>query len=308
MPAAKNANIPDGFILVNDKPQELWSKAATSNASKRTRRVATRTRMSEWHRVFLLLFASDLFHGVYIYNDYFGYACCDLLKKEMLAIGKLVARKAEKTSLKTFQRLEGLTLFMANSMAASVFHTIDDPDLAEAIYHAYGALWMTHILDLEVAAKPQKLAPTHPVAIRNLENVVRTAAKGITEFSDLGFAPDADDLENAMLRVLERNDMDGSAKEKLFLGKSADSDDEGEDEEEEEEEEAPPSKKLRRTGADDDDVRAAAKTWKASKATKALREAYGPVEHGGRPWDITKWPKAALDAEKARFNGGGDDF
>jgi hypothetical protein len=55
---------------------------------------------------------------------------------------------------------------------------IDDPDLAEAIYNAYGALWMTYILDLEAGAKPQKLGPTHPVAIRNLENVVRTSAKG----------------------------------------------------------------------------------------------------------------------------------
>ncbi|KAJ6468183.1 hypothetical protein DFH09DRAFT_1481857 [Mycena vulgaris] len=290
MPAA-NANIPDGFILVNDHPQEVWSKAAFDHVERLQKDEESRDPDA---------------HDVYIYNDYFGYACCDLLKKELLAIGKLVASNAEKTSLKTFQRLEGLTLFMANSMAASVFHTIDDPDLAEAIYHAYGALWMTHILDLEAAAKPQKLGPTHPVAIRNLENVVRTAAKGITEFSDLAFAPDPDDFQNAMLRVLERNDMEGTAKEKLFLGKSADSDDEGEDEEEEEE--APPSKKSRRTGADDDDVRVAAKTWKASKAMKALREAYGPVEHGGRPWDITKWPKAALDAEKARFNGDGDEF
>ncbi|KAJ7662362.1 hypothetical protein B0H17DRAFT_1211969 [Mycena rosella] len=262
MPPANDANIPNGFILVNGHPHELWSKAAFDHVE--------RLQKDEENR-------DPDGHDLYIYNDYFGYACCDLVC---------------------------LTLFMANSMAASVFHTIDDPDLAEAIYNAYGALWMTYILDLEAAAKPQKLGPTHPVTIRNLENVVRTAAKGITEFSDLGFAKDADDLENAMLRVLERNDMDGSAKEKVFLGKSADSDDEGEDEEEE----TPPSKKSRRTGADDADVRAAAKTWKASAAMKALREVYGPVEHGGRPWDITKWPKAALDKEKARFNLDGDDL
>jgi hypothetical protein len=91
---------------------------------------------------------------------------------------------------------------MANSMAASVFHSTYhlcvespcfadvivaiDPDLAEATYNAYGlALWMTYVLDLEAAAKPQKLGPTHPVAIRNLENVVRTAAKG----ESLTFSP-----------------------------------------------------------------------------------------------------------------------
>ncbi|KAJ7711324.1 hypothetical protein B0H16DRAFT_1480431 [Mycena metata] len=189
--------------------------------------------------------------------------------------------------------------------SADAMVAIDDPELAEAIYNAYGALWMTHILDLEAAAKPQKLGPTHPIAIRNLENVVRKAAKSITQFSGLGFDNDANELENAMLRVLERNDMDGSAKEKLFLGKSADSDDEGE--EDEEEEETPPSKKSRRTGADDADVRVAAKTWKASAAMKALREAYGPVENGGRPWDITKWSKAALDKEKARSGLDFDD-
>jgi hypothetical protein len=108
-----------------------------------------------------------------------------------------------------------------------------------------------------------------------------------------------------MLRVLERNDMNGTSKEKMFLGKSADSDDEEDDEEEEEE---PASKKKRRSGADDTDVRAEAKTWKASAAMKGLREAYGPVEHGGRPWDITKWPKAALEAEKAKFGGDDDDL
>jgi hypothetical protein len=42
-------------------------------------------------------------------------------------------------------------------------------------------------------------------------------------FSGLGFDEDADDLESAMLFVLERNDMNGTPKEKLFLGKSADS-------------------------------------------------------------------------------------
>ncbi|KAJ7496203.1 hypothetical protein B0H11DRAFT_2276395 [Mycena galericulata] len=287
---ADDSNVPDGFKRVNDHPIELWSNAAFDHVD--------RLQTDEENR-------NPDAHGVYIYNDYFGYACCDLLKKEMLAIGKMVASKTQKLSPDTFHRLEALTLYMANSMAADVFHTIDDPDLAEAIYNAYGALWMTYILDLEAAAKPQKLGPTHPVAIRNLENVVRTAAKGIAEFSSLGFDKDADDLERAMLRVLERNDMDGTPKAKLFLGKSADSDDEEEEEQEEEEEESP--SKKGRTGADDADVRAAGKTWKASAAMKALREAYGPVEHGGRPWDITKWPKAALEAEKARFGGGSDD-
>jgi hypothetical protein len=49
-----------------------------------------------------------------------------------------------------------------------------------------------------------------------------------------------------MLRVLERNDMNGMSKEKLFFAKSADSDDK--EEEEEEEEEEPASKKPRRSG------------------------------------------------------------
>ncbi|KAF8158764.1 hypothetical protein K438DRAFT_2026031 [Mycena galopus ATCC 62051] len=279
-----DSSIPDGFVCVNNHPTELWSKAAFKHVE--------RLQKDEENR-------DPDAHDIYIYNDYFGYACCDLLKKEMLAIGKMVASKTQKLQPETFHRLKGLTLYMANSMGASVFHTIDDPDLAEAIYTGYGALWMTYLLDLESAAKPQKLGPTHPVAIRNLENTVRTTAKVATQFLDLDFSPDANDLRDAMLRVLERNDMDGTPKQKAFLGKSEDSDDEDEDEEEEEEK-APPSKKPRRTGADDADVRVAAKTWKASAAMKTLREAYGPVEHGGRPWDITKWPKAALAAEKAR--------
>ncbi|KAJ7776249.1 hypothetical protein B0H16DRAFT_1003478 [Mycena metata] len=296
MPAATVAptNIPEGFIAVNDHPTEIWSKAAFDHVERLQTEEENRDPDAQ---------------GVYIYNDYFGYACCDLLKQEMLAIGKLVSKKTEKLSLATFHRLEALTLYMANSMGASAFHTIDDPDLAEAIYDAYGALWITYILDLESAAKPQKLNPTHPVAVPNLENVVRTSAKTITQFSGLGFDKNPDDLQDAMLRVLERNDMDGTPKEQLFLG---DSDSENEDEEEEERrpkrtKDARPAKKARRTGADDTDVRSEAKAWKASAAMKALREAHGPIEHGGRPWNITKWPPAALQAEKARF-GGDDEF
>ncbi|KAJ7748210.1 hypothetical protein DFH07DRAFT_572949 [Mycena maculata] len=293
MPSAESS-IPDGFIQINDHPAEIWSKVAFDHVE--------RLQTDEENR-------NPDAHRLYIYNDYFGYACCDLLKKEMLAIGKKIASKTEKLSLPTFQRLEALVLYMANSMAADVFHTIDDPELSEAIYTGYGALWMTYLLALETAAKPQKLSATHPLAVRNLENVVRTAAKVITQFSDLGFSRDARDLAAAMLRVLERNDMDGTPKPKAFLGKAVKSDSDSEDEDEEEEEEdARPAKKSRHaTGADDHDVRAAAKEWKASSAMKDLRDAYGPVEHGGRPWDITKWSKAQLEAEKARFDGDGDE-
>ncbi|KAJ7088229.1 hypothetical protein C8R43DRAFT_1050865 [Mycena crocata] len=297
-PAVDESTIPEGFICVNDHPTELWSKAAFDHVE--------RLQKDEENR-------DPDAHGLYIYNDYFGYACCDLLKQEMLAIGRLVSKKTDQLSLATFHRLEALTLYMANSMGASVFHTIDDGELAEAIYDAYGALWMTYILNLEAAAKPQKLSPTHPVAIRNLENVVRTSAKAITQFSDLGFDKNPDDLQDAMLRVLERNDMDGTRKEKLFDGKAADSDEDESDADEADEERRPtkntqgPAKKPRRTGADDTDVRDEAKAWKASAAMKALRNAYGPVEHSGRPWDITKWSPAALAAEKARFGGEDDD-
>ncbi|KAF7378164.1 hypothetical protein MSAN_00240900 [Mycena sanguinolenta] len=283
-PAVNDANIPDGFVCVNDHPTELWSKAAFDHVE--------RLQTDEENR-------NPDAHDVYIYNDYFGYACCDLLKKEMLAIGKMVASKKDKLSINTFHRLEALTLYMANSAAGDMFPTIDDAELAEAIYNAYGALWMTYILDLEAAAKPEKLSPTHPVPIPNLENAVRTSAEVITQYTDLGFDNDAEELQSAMLRVLARNGMDGTPKKKLFLGKSSDSDNE-EEEGDDDEDESSPSKKQP-SSADDADVRAVAKAWKASAAMKALREAYGPVEHSGRPWDITKWPKAALAAEKARF-------
>ncbi|KAJ7630401.1 hypothetical protein FB45DRAFT_915395 [Roridomyces roridus] len=289
MPASESeSNIPDGFIQVNDHPTELWSKAAFEHVERLQKEEEKRDPDA---------------HGLYIYNDYFGYACCDLLKKEMLAIGKLVASKNEKLSLSTFHRLEALTLYMCNSGAADAFPTIDDPELAEAVYDAFGALWMTYLLELEAGAKPHKLGPARPIAARNLENVVRTSAKVITQYSGLGFDKSAEDLQSAMLRVLERNDMDGTVKEKLFLGKSADS----EEEEEEEEEELPKKKKKSRQSADDDDVKDAAKEWKASKAMKTLREVAGPIEHGGRPWDITKWSKAALEKEKARFGGEDDE-
>ncbi|KAI0317215.1 hypothetical protein OF83DRAFT_167255 [Amylostereum chailletii] len=280
--------IPDGFLRVNDHPVELWSKVAFDHVD--------RLQKDERNR-------DPEEHGLYIYNDYFGYACCDLLKKEMLAIGKKIASKTDKLTLETFQRLEALTLYMANSNATDVFHTIDDPELAEAIYTAYGSLWMTYLLTLESAAKPDKLSPTHPVAILNLENAVRTSCKVATMFNGIGFAKDADDLEGAMLRVLERNDMDGTPKEKIFLGSSSSDSDEDEnaDDEEEEGRRQPPRKRTRiASGADDADVRAAAKSWKASAAMKALREAEGPFEHGGRPWDITKWTKAQLAKEKER--------
>ncbi|KAJ7154087.1 hypothetical protein C8R46DRAFT_1041842 [Mycena filopes] len=103
-----------------------------------------------------------------------------------------------------------------------------------------------------------------------------------TIFRDLDFEEDGDPnaLQDALLRALERNDMDGTPrKEQLFL-RDDDSDDEDEDAEEDEHEEAPrakktpketrPAKKARRGTTDVKDVRAAAKTWKASAAMKAL--------------------------------------
>ncbi|KAJ7763335.1 hypothetical protein B0H16DRAFT_1527537 [Mycena metata] len=285
----KDSDIPDGFICVNGHPTELWSKAAFEHVE--------RLQTEEEKR-------NPDAHDMYIYNDFFGYACCDLLKTEMLAIGKLVASKTEKLALGTFHRLEALTLYMANSNGASVFPTIDVPELAEAIYDAYGALWMTYILHLESAAKPQKLGPAHPIGIINLENAVRTSAKVITQFSDLGFDKDPEDLERAILRVLARNDMDGTPKEKMFLGKSADSDSDEDDDDEEMEAQSTSNN----TRADDADVRAAAKSWKASAAIKALRDVGGPVELGGRSWDITQWSPAAVAAEKARFGSDDDTF
>ncbi|KAJ6480417.1 hypothetical protein C8R45DRAFT_1100989 [Mycena sanguinolenta] len=252
-----DANIPDGFICVNDHPTELWSKAAFEHVERL--QTEEENRNLDAHEGV----AWDA--AVYIYNDYFGYAYCDL--NEMLAIGKIVASKTEKLSINNFHRLEALTLYMAKSGVADAFPTIDDPELSAAIYNA---------------------------------------VKVITQYAGLGFHNDAEELQTPMLRVLARNDMDGTPKEKLFLSQSNNSGDEDDEDEEEDEGSAPKNK--RRPRADDADVRAAAKAWKASAAMKALREAYGPVEHGGRPWDITKWPKAALAAEKARFgNLDGDD-
>ncbi|KAK7052634.1 hypothetical protein R3P38DRAFT_2861464 [Favolaschia claudopus] len=301
MPRAKDAvtAIPDGFIQINDHPAELWSQVAFDRVEGLHDEERNRDPDA---------------HDMYIYNDYFGYACCDLLKREMLAIGKLVASKKEKHTLATFHRIEALTLYMCHSGAADTFHTIDDGEFADVLYTAFGSLCLTYILNLESAAKPQKLSPTHPLDILNLENVIRTAAKAIMQFADMGFENEPNEVSDAMLRVLERNDMNGTPKEKLILGKSADSDDEDDDADKENEggegedddervKSHRPKKKARRSGADDVDVRDAAKTWKASKAMKALREAEAPFEFYGRPWDITKWTKEEMDREKARFAG-----
>ncbi|KAK7052637.1 hypothetical protein R3P38DRAFT_3172944 [Favolaschia claudopus] len=96
------------------------------------------------------------------------------------------------------------------------------------------------------------------------------------QFSDLGFDNQPDEVSSAMLRVLERDGMDGTPKKKLFLGESADLDDEDDgddedstedsdnDEEGEEEKERSkshrPKKKPRPSGADDANACAAAKT------------------------------------------------
>ncbi|KAJ7237426.1 hypothetical protein C8J57DRAFT_1727988 [Mycena rebaudengoi] len=150
---------------------------------------------------------------------------------------------------------------------------------------------MTYILNLE-AVKPQKLGPTHLSRFATW----RTSCARLRKLSDLRFDNDADDLESAMLRVLERNDMNGMSKEKVFFAKSADSDDKEEDEEEEEEE--PASKKPRRSGADDADdadVRAEAKIWKASAAMKGCTRPMAPSSMKVESYSIVR---NAGDAER----------
>ncbi|VDB95566.1 unnamed protein product [Peniophora sp. CBMAI 1063] len=286
------SDVPDGFKRVGDHPDELWSEAAFKHVFRLQEEEEKRDPDA---------------YDIYIFNDFFGYACADLIRREMLSLGTKAASTTGRLELKTFQQFEALVLYMANSNGANVFPTIDDAELAEAIYNGYGSLWLSYLLNLEKAAKPDNLSSTNPINALNFKNVVRTAAKVLGQYGGLGFENDADDFERAMLRVLERNGMNGTPKKKLFLGENSGEDDEDEDMEDEDEEDDDEDEGFE--PATDKDVTRIAKQWKMTPALQTLRARAVPVDFvKGRSWDISSWPAHELAAEKAKQQAIMDGF
>ena len=119
----------------------------------------------------------------------------------------------------------------------------------------------------------------------------------LEQYEGLGFENSPDDFQRAMLRVLERNGMNGTPKKKLFLGESSGSDDGDEDMSDEEDEDGDESFEP----ATDKDVERIGKKWKLTPAMQALRDRAVPVDFvKGRDWDISAWPAHELEAEKEK--------
>ena len=77
----------------------------------------------------MTLALSSHFRSIYVFNDFFGYACADLIRREMLSIGTKAASTKERVKIETFQRFEALVLYMANSNGANMFHSTCQLDL-----------------------------------------------------------------------------------------------------------------------------------------------------------------------------------
>ena len=91
----------------------------------------------------------------------------------------------------------------------------------------------------------------------------------LEQYEGLGFENSPDDFQRAMLRVLERNGMNGTPKKKLFLGESSGSDDGDEDmSDEEDEDEIAESSHHGRSQAQIEHKKA----FKSVKVAKALKK------------------------------------
>ncbi|KAK6995650.1 hypothetical protein R3P38DRAFT_3425836 [Favolaschia claudopus] len=156
-------------------------------------------------------------------------------------------------SLATFHRLEALTLYMSESEAAASIHGIDDLDLVEAVFDAFCTLWLKHLVDLENAARPMRLSPMIPLPVCNLELVVRTLIDVLkSNFPEICSAI-------PIYCILARSDLNI-----IHLP-------------------------IQLAGSEEDDFEADSAETRATGALHRLRGTYGPVELGGRSWDITTW-------------------
>lgn len=102
-----------------------------------------------------------------------------------------------------------------------------------------------------------------------------------------------------MLRVLERNGMNGTPKKKLFLGESSEDDsDEEMDQDDDSEDEDEDSAAF--VPATDVEVERIAKRWKLTPALQNLRYRALPADFKGRSWDISAWSEEELKEERER--------
>jgi len=286
------AKAPEGYILLNDFPGQIWSTAAIDIADDMGSEAEKRD--------------PDV-QNCYIYNDFLAYAICDLIEKELEKWSKMF--KKDPKGMDTWIHLEGLTFFLAEF--DDTITNIDDGSKFEALIQCWAAAWHTLASALHTSSPSLLTAEHRPSA----SNVLRTVACMAQDYNEIG--DPVTEVGTALQVMLCREGLEWSDKPSRFEGGE---DDEEEDEESEDDDDAdtnlpkkrtksagqPPKKKQKNTMSRIEKL--AAKTYaQAEKAIKTGDEttdfkwttvwkrykrkyfSMQEIKHG-RGYDITAWP------------------
>ncbi|KAG8807303.1 hypothetical protein FRC17_004527 [Serendipita sp. 399] len=255
-------------------------------------------------------------HGMYVCNDYLGYAVLNIVNRTLDTIYK---KAAKKQWIESWDTLVALTLLI-NTFPD--FMQTDDGDLVLAADKVYGALVVKVLkgLDPEFKEEGEQAFPDLETCLRSIANLGDMSsdvgggqyAKIIKNYARHLFGGRSEEERQARAEQIKqayKKFYDGLPKDKMkeFLDPSAPKqrDDDDEDEDENEEDETDNGPWFGKPKAQDADYKIQSfpldKAWKTYRELRAGGGYMPPVWSHGKPvWELTKWP--AKDKKRYSFD------
>ncbi|KAG6880169.1 hypothetical protein C0992_004621 [Termitomyces sp. T32_za158] len=241
-------------------------------------------------------------HDMYIYNDFYAYACLDLVDKTMIsANSKITSKKYEDA----YHLLEALALFNLDEMA---WPMCDDGERVKKTDKAYGALVVATLRGLEAQGKLD--VKSLPNLESFLKNTVEWADAMKGQSCSASYGPYCKRLGQKLVGDKTPEDL---AREKAWLSEwiaGLDAENQAavrDDIREEEEERAADEEEPKAWYASAENVNennlVLSRLWKDYKAYLATVPK-GPLR--GPSWDISKWTTA--QKKEFAFDDVEDDF
>ncbi|EJD42659.1 hypothetical protein AURDEDRAFT_168184 [Auricularia subglabra TFB-10046 SS5] len=277
---------PEGFVMMNDVPSELWSVRAVEIVDELNKEADKRN--------------PDLFN-MHVYTDFYSFALYDLIEVKLRDWDKQF--KTSPTGFATWHTLEALTLFISTTvLSEGDIGEVDDDERFVAFLRVFSTA--VHTLAARLHTSPLPLLRR----IRNAANVLRTAAALVDSWcDDLGLEDDERERMPARVRVmLARDGLPYTKKSPIILAdRQADINE--------------PKTKRRRGTHDSDGVfieqlaklpfREAEQHLRSpddeeyswTTVWKAYERTFSAGKRGALAFDITRWPAR----ERAKYELGG---
>ncbi|KAH7108530.1 hypothetical protein BKA62DRAFT_753192 [Auriculariales sp. MPI-PUGE-AT-0066] len=178
---------PQGFVMLNGFPTEVWSNEALSHVDILDAEADKR---------------NPELHDIYVSNDFYAYALYELIEDRLNEFSKLL--KKEPASTKTWHALEALTFFIA-TLDDSAIDGIDDCDRFCAFVRVFAAAWYTLARRRQYAQPASLLISTE---LPNAANVMMTAAKILQFWCETADIEELEEIREVptLLAVMLRQD------------------------------------------------------------------------------------------------------